>query len=99
LADNSLSGEDMANQAPIHREQIKASIRMRYGTLLAFEAARALPPGSTKDVLRGRSVRRTAEAIAEFMDVPVNSLFPGRFAEANDTSTGADMHRLNKTAA
>jgi len=66
----------MADQSPIHREVIKAAIRIRFGSLSAFENAHGLPMSSVKDLLRGRTSRRTAEVVAGFMGKPVKTLFP-----------------------
>ena len=75
---------------------IKAKIRIAYGSVAAFELANRLPRDSVRDVLRDRSVRRTAEAVAKFMDLPLNDLFPGRYTQADDTSLKRDSHRLNE---
>jgi lambda repressor-like predicted transcriptional regulator len=87
-------GDEMARRH--HPELIKAKIRMAYGSVAAFELANGLPRSSVRDVLRGRSVRRVAEAVATFLDLPLNDLFPGRYTQADDTSQKGDSHRLNE---
>ncbi len=83
----------------MHPENIKAALRIRYGSLKAFEAAKNLPAGSVWDVLRGRAVRRTAEAMAKELGLPVTTVFPGRFLNSPDnTSRKPDSHRLNRQA-
>ncbi|MGE5501133.1 MAG: helix-turn-helix domain-containing protein [Ignavibacteriales bacterium] len=53
-----------------HREDVKALLRRRYGSVAAFEQQKGLPKSSVSDVLRGRSVRRTAEAILKELNTP-----------------------------
>lgn len=57
---------------PLHREEIKAQIRMRYGSLAKFEKAKKLAKNSVSFVLQGRSILPTAEAIADELDIPVH---------------------------
>lgn len=80
----------------LHPELIKARIRMRHGSVAAFELANGLPRRSVRDVLRGRSIRRAAVAVAKFLDVEPNDLFPGRYPAADNTSPSGDSHRLNE---
>jgi len=49
----------------MHPEDIKAELRKRFGTVLAFEDAANLPRKSVSDFLRGRSSRRVRDAIDE----------------------------------
>lgn len=79
----------------LHPEIIKARIRMGHGSVAAFELANGLPRASVRDVLRGRSVRRTAEAVAKFLNSNLNDVFPGRYLSEDDTSPFRDSHRLN----
>lgn len=85
----------------MHPEDIKAALRKEFGTVKAFEAAHGLPADSVRDVLRGRSVRRTAVAIAESLKKPVGTLFPGRFKDGkrDHKSRKRDSHGLNAGAA
>ena len=48
-----------------HRDDVKALLRRRYGSVAAFEQRCGLPRNSVSDVLRGRTVGRTAVAIVE----------------------------------
>lgn len=87
----------------MHKEDIKAVIRKKFGTLTRFEERRALPHGSTKDVLRGRSIARTEAAIAEELNKPVQKLFPNRYGPAPSTkvdnsATEPATHRLTTEA-
>lgn len=93
--------------APLHKEDIKARLRKRFGSLVAFEAKAGRPPGSVKDVLRGRASIATEEAIAAELNEPLHRLFPNRHAApTGDTeSTKVDnstpirgQHRLSAGA-
>ena len=77
-----------------HPELIKARIRIAHGSVAAFELSSGLPRRSVRDVLRGRSIRRAAEAVAKFLDVELNDLFPGRYPTGDNTSPSGDSHRL-----
>ena len=57
---------------PLHREEIKAQIRMRYGSLRKFEIAKGLALHSVSFVLHGRAIMPTAEAIADELDIPLH---------------------------
>jgi lambda repressor-like predicted transcriptional regulator len=88
---------------PPHPETIKASIRIKYGSVRAFERAMALPAYSVRDVLRGRAVKATAVAISGAVDKTLEQLFPGRFDDAplpkrDSTSQKRDSHRQNVEA-
>lgn len=76
-----------------HKEDIKAAIRKRHGSLAAFEKAQNLPVGSVRDVLRGRAISQTAHAIARELGVTAEQLFPGRFK-----SHFVDYSRTTKNA-
>lgn len=80
----------------LHPEMIKARIRIAHGSVAAFELVNGLPRRSVRDVLRGRTIRRAADAVAKFVNVPLNDLFPGRYNLADDTSPLGDSHRLNE---
>lgn len=74
-----------------HKEHIKADIRERHGSLVAFEAKRGLPVGSVKDVLRKRSIAKTEQAISEELGQPLHILFPWRYVPmAGESSTKED---------
>lgn len=80
----------------LHPELIKARIRIAHGSVAAFELANGLPRRSVRDVLRGRTIRRAADAVAKFVNVPLNDLFPGRYFAGDNTSHLGDSHRLNE---
>lgn len=87
----------------LHREDIKAGIRKRYGSMSAFERAKGLPNGSARDVLRGKSVSGTATVIADELGVPFKSISPNQKhvktrVASDDMSTKRDLHRLNDEA-
>ncbi|PZO04020.1 MAG: hypothetical protein DCF29_11070 [Alphaproteobacteria bacterium] len=87
----------------MHKETIKAEIRMKHGTVAAFEEAEGLPEGSVKDVLRGRSSARTEGAIANLLKLPMHKVFPRRYGTASSTNGDnnphkRDAHRLTAEA-
>lgn len=91
----------MTISSPIHREDIKAEIRKKCGSLLAFEESASLGNRSVTDALLGRRRPSTAKAIAELLGKDVHELFPGIYAEsafADDSNTHAAAHGLNAEA-
>lgn len=57
---------------PLHPEELKAQLRMRFGTLVKFEQAKGLAKNSVSFVLQGRAILPTAEAIADELDIPLH---------------------------
>ena len=49
--------------ATAHREDIKASLRKKFGSLTAFERVHGLPDRSVSDVLRGKPSKRVQQFI------------------------------------
>jgi lambda repressor-like predicted transcriptional regulator len=95
-----ISHQPDAAATPPHPHFIKAKMRVSFGTVRAWEIANGLPVDSVRDVFRGRQVRRTAQAIADFAGVPLDALFPGRFNMVRQRkSHSRDLHRLNAKAA
>lgn len=91
----------------IHRETLKAELRIRHGSLRAFEEKRNLTPDSVRDVLRGRASRHAETAIAAELGKPVHELFPERYrapiagdssTNRDDTCQARDAHRLSAEA-
>ena len=66
--------------ATFHKEDIKAGLRKRFGSLLKFEKSAGRPAGSVKDVLRGRASAETEEAISAALKEPLHRLFPKRYS-------------------
>lgn len=94
-------------QGVMHRETMKAELRIRYGSLRGFEDKHNLTPDSVRDALRGRSSRHAEAAIAEELGKPVHELFPNRYRapKVGDSSTNRDdsdqtrdAHRLSAGA-
>ncbi|MFN7400323.1 MAG: helix-turn-helix domain-containing protein [Sandaracinobacter sp.] len=88
----------------MHREDIKAELRKRYGSLIAFERAKGLPTASVKDVLRGRSVARTRRAVAEELGKPVEQVFAIKkrcheSSKVDGITLSGDVHPSNSKAA
>lgn len=80
----------------MHPEDIKAGLRKRFGTIVAFERAKGLPHQSVTDVLRGRPNARVTRAIEEALTFPAPAGPQSSFTDcsAND----ADAHRLISAA-
>lgn len=85
----------------LHPEEIRAKLRIKFGTLLAFEKARDLPERSVSDVLRGRSIRRTEIAIADELGVGLHAIsrrYAASSANVDDSSARYAAHRINAGA-
>lgn len=84
----------------LHKETLKAELRIRYGSLRAFEERHELATDSVRDVLRGRASRHAEVAIAEELGRPVHELFPNRYRapKAGDSSTNRDDSDQNQDA-
>ncbi len=84
----------------MHRETLKAELRIRYGSLRAFEEKRNLTPDSVRDVLRGRASRHAEAAIAQELGKPVHEIFPQRYVapKPGDSSTNRDDKRPKRDA-
>lgn len=85
--------------APVHKEDIKAGLRKRFGTVRAFEVARGLPLESVADVLRGRSVKRTAQAIADELSIELQGCTPAPSVNPDDSASQTVAHRKIGAAA
>ena len=71
------------------KEDVKADLRKRYGSVFAFEDAFGLPRKSVSDTLRGRANKRVSDAITE-------ALAPSTPSDKADDSVGRNpVHRLN----
>jgi hypothetical protein len=70
------------------KEDVKAALRKRFGSVFAFEDAAKLPRKSVSDFLRGRPNQNVATAIN-------NALTPSAQSDLSDDSTARpDAHRL-----
>ena len=89
----------MANHSndPIY---IKATLRKRYGSVAAFERAHGLSHDAVRDLLRGKTVARAADALAAELGSTIHSLFPDRFKsrKRDDNASVGAAHRLNAEA-
>ncbi|WP_293858417.1 helix-turn-helix domain-containing protein [Sphingomonas sp. SCN 67-18] len=87
--------------APLHPEEIKAQLRMKFGSLAAFEQARGLGERSVSQVLIGRPSRAAAEAIASELDIPlqrVSSHYHRLTTVVGNKPQTVGLHRLNAEA-
>lgn len=78
--------------ATMHPEDIKAALRKRFGTIVAFERAKSLPHQSVTDVLRGRPNARVVEAIEDALETPTPDEPQSSFTDCSANDDGA--HRL-----
>lgn len=88
-------------KTPLHPEEIKAQLRMRYGTLLKFEQIKGIPPKSVTRVLSGTGWLIAAMAIADELGVPlhrVSSHYYQKLTSPGDTKISSGAHRLNAEA-
>jgi lambda repressor-like predicted transcriptional regulator len=83
----------------LHPEEVKARLRMKHGSMTAFENANGLSRGAVCDALRGKS-NRTLRLIAEAIGISNRSIEtepkPGRTVKT--TSDFSEFHRLNDGA-
>ena len=73
---------------PLHPEEVKAAIRMRFGSLAKFEKSKGLARHSVSFLLAGRAIMPTAEAIADELDIPlhrVTSLYHEQYYKLSTT--------------
>ena len=83
---------DVTLLAGMHKEDVKAVLRKKFGSVAAFERAHALATQSVSEVFRGRSSKRTIDAIERVLR---------EHAEAAESITSVDtgaspaFHRLN----
>jgi lambda repressor-like predicted transcriptional regulator len=77
--------------ALMHREDVKAALRKKFGSVTAFERASGLPDKSVHDLLRGRKSARVEDA--------VNGVLNAAQSEDSDVSRELEApHRLNAKA-
>lgn len=85
-----------------HKEDVKAALRKRFGTLRQFEHERGLAPRSVTDVLRGKPSQPTAVAIANELGCEVHDLFPAKCKTANadcsNSKAGLHSHKTQVRA-
>jgi hypothetical protein len=80
----------------MHREQVKAALRMRFGTVFEFERLHGLPAKSVSDLLRGRANERVKQAIEKALTEARTQ--GGESDNSDSTTTKAATHRLNTVA-
>lgn len=57
---------------PLHPEEVKAQLRMRFGTITEFERVRGIAHRSVSQLLLGKAILPAAEAIADALDIPLH---------------------------
>ncbi|AJP73141.1 hypothetical protein [Sphingomonas hengshuiensis] len=75
------------------RENVKAAIRTRYGSVFRFEDAFDLPRKSASDVLRGRTNKSVSDAFAKVLPPEM-----ARQSDKSDSSNECRAHRQSAEA-
>lgn len=78
----------------MHREDIKAALRKRFGSVAAFERARSLPAKSVSDLLRGQKSARVEQAVVE----AITDVGPQQSEGSDDSRKNGPAQRLNAEA-
>ena len=83
----------------MHRQDIRAHLGKRYGSMADFERAKGLPSRSVRDVLRGRAVAQAERALSDELGKPLHVLFPLRYEEpeGDETSPNGDNTRSSSS--
>ena len=84
----------------IHREDVKAILRKRYGSVRAFSSARGVNGQQVRDLLRGKSGKARAVVATELGVEPDQLVITqGKLPLCgSDSSKPARTHRLNGAA-
>lgn len=83
--------------ATLHREDIKAQLRKRHGTVAKFAAARGLKKQAVADFLRGRTSALVAAAVEEELQAAAHDDAPASI-KLDDSAGQSVAHRLNAGA-
>lgn len=78
--------------AKMHREDIKAALRKRYGTIRKFEIDHDLSRGAVHEVLRNRRWAKVERAIEKALGVAPT------LSEKTDSKRERSAHRLSAEA-
>lgn len=82
----------------LHREDIKAHLRKRYGSVRAWAHSRNLKPQAVADFMRGRASQHVAHEIeAELQTVDHNGEAPESI-KLDNSAASSDAHGLNAGA-
>ena len=80
----------------MHREDIKALIRKKHGTVLDFANANGLGPTSVSDFFRGRTSKRTRAAVERLI---AESKGKAESITVDNINSYVSVHPLNAKAA
>lgn len=87
---------------PVHPEEIKARLRMRYGTVRRFEEEKGLQSGSVSRVINFETPWLvTAQAIAAELDIPLHRVslhYYKKLIQRPVSRKRRATHRLNAEA-
>ncbi len=78
--------------AQMHREDIKAALRKKYGTIRQFEISQGLSRGAVHEVLRHRRWAKVERAIEAAIGASSN------LSEKTDSKLRREAHRLSAGA-
>lgn len=82
-----------------HREEVKAMLRMRYGSIEAFQNAKELGSQAVRDLLRGKSKTAHEAVAAEFGVDPDHFIITQEVVPVcGHSNTHAAAHRQNAGA-
>jgi hypothetical protein len=77
-------------------QYVKAELRIRFGSVAAFERAKGLPEKSVNDLLRGRPSARVRQAIDDALSKPLISANESELSDSSQKESAS--HRLNAGA-
>jgi hypothetical protein len=84
----------------LHPEDVKATIRKRFGSLLKFEEKKGLPRQSVTDLLRGKASARVAAAVNKALsDADATAAPKAKSGKPDDSRGRRGPHCLNAKAA
>lgn len=74
----------------MHPEDIKAVLRKKFGTIVAFQERKGLPSTAVADLFRGRTSKPAREAVEAVLQENAESI------NLDDNGGGTAAHRLNE---
>lgn len=78
--------------AGMHKEDVKAVLRKRFGSVAAFERAHSLAAQSVSEIFRGRPSKRTSDAVERVLREEVEAT---ESIISVDTGAPPAFHRQN----
>lgn len=81
----------------LDREDIKAELRKRHGSIRAFAAARGIKPQAVADLFRGRAKHSRAATVVE-QELQKAAREQAKSIKLDTSDIATDLHRLNAEA-